>query len=136
VKPFNAGALCFGRDLRLRKAAEFRRLLSHGRRMSDAHLQVWALPNTLGRTRIGLIVGRRHGGAVRRNAIKRRIREAFRHVRADLPKALDLAVSPVPGTPPSTAAYAESLKRLAARLARRFPETSSPDASSCPTDPS
>jgi ribonuclease P protein component len=39
-----------------------------------------ALPNRLGHTRCGFVVGRQHGGAVQRNRLKRRVREAVRLV--------------------------------------------------------
>jgi len=42
---------------------------------------------------LGLIVSRKVGGAVERNAIKRKLREGFRKTAGDLP-AVDLVVIP------------------------------------------
>src|SRR5580704_8891331 len=45
---------------------------------SAGPLVAYSLPNELKHSRLGLSVSRRVGTAVRRNSIKRRIREAFR----------------------------------------------------------
>lgn len=45
--------------------------------------------NDAGVARMGLSISRRAGGAVVRNAIKRRLREAFRMAQHELPKAAD-----------------------------------------------
>jgi len=58
---------------------------------------VYAIANELAVTRLGLSVGRKHGGAVRRNRIKRLLREAFRLERPTLPIGLDLVVVPRAG---------------------------------------
>ena len=46
-------------------------------------------------TRLGITVTKKFGKAHDRNAFKRAIREAFRHVRHTLPKGLDLNVRPI-----------------------------------------
>jgi ribonuclease P protein component len=53
---------------------------------------VIAAENRLAFTRLGLSVGKRVGGAVRRNKIKRILREAFRKNRDRLPAGIDLVV--------------------------------------------
>ena len=58
---------------------------------------VYAIANELDVSRLGLSVGRKHGGAVRRNRIKRLIREAFRLERPTLPTGLDVVVVPRAG---------------------------------------
>ena len=55
-----------------------------------------ARPNGLGHARLGLAVGvRAAGNAVNRNRVKRVVREAFRHIRQELP-AVDLVVNARP----------------------------------------
>ena len=114
------GEFGFPGRLRLRRRSEFLRLFRHGRRGGDRRLEVWVLPNDLGYSRLGLIVGRRHGGAVRRNRIKRVLREAFRISRAKLPSGLDIACTPRAGADIGLPEALESLVRITARLARMF----------------
>lgn len=94
--------------------------MRQGVRVVDRRLVIWALPNVLGFTRLGLTVGRRHGGAVQRNRVKRVLREAFRLTRERLPAGLDLLVSPHPGPRLTLAEAVESLARLAAGLPERL----------------
>lgn len=111
--------LRFPRKLRIVRHAEFDRVMQDGVRGSDGRIALWALTSPTGVTRLGIVVGRRHGGAVRRNRLKRRLREAFRQVQATLPAGLDLVASPRPGTAPSVAELRVSLTVLAERLAAR-----------------
>ena len=71
------------RDSRIRKAADFRRAGRSGQRIHDTWWTVVVAPGRSGATRLGLAVSRRVGHAVRRNRIKRLLRETFR-LRPDL----------------------------------------------------
>lgn len=53
---------------------------------------VYGTPNELGHPRLGLSVGRRVGGAVARNKVKRRLREAFRRIKVDLAASFDFVI--------------------------------------------
>jgi len=66
------------RDRRLTRPQEFQRVLRQGRAWMNDLLVVKALPNDLGRTRFGFVVGRGVGKAVVRNRVKRRLREIVR----------------------------------------------------------
>ena len=61
-------------------------------RKNMGRIAVCARPNGLGHHRLGLSVPRRVGSAVKRNKIKRRLREAFRLARHDWPGGYDLVI--------------------------------------------
>jgi ribonuclease P protein component len=109
---------------RVRRGADFKRIITSGARAADANLTIWMLPNVLGFTRLGLIVGARHGNAVRRNRLKRMVREAFRLSQHELPAGFDILVSPrrrdsaKKQDSPTVPACMNSLLRLAVRLAQ------------------
>ncbi|NBX30359.1 ribonuclease P protein component [bacterium] len=122
VTPAHRG---FPRTARLTRPADFTRV--YGRRQSAASgsLVVYALANGLpdGRVRLGLSVSRRIGGAVVRNRWKRRLREAFRTVRAELPPGVDTIVVVRSGRPPAGAAghrqLTDAIASLVARIVKR-----------------
>lgn len=110
----------FPRDLRILRRAEFEHLLQSGVRAADKWFVIWALPNGHTHPRLGLMVTRRHGGAVQRNRLKRILREAFRQGRDAMPNGLDLLVSPRQGQRLTLASAEESLVRLAALARERI----------------
>ena len=76
-------SLRFGPDVRLRARREYLAVQEQGRRISSRYVTVLALPNTLGRDRLGVVASKKIGGAVVRNRAKRRIREIFRRTRPE-----------------------------------------------------
>jgi ribonuclease P protein component len=64
---------------RLSRSGEFERVYREGRSHASRHLVVYAFPRSEndGEARLGVSVGRKLGGAVERNRIKRLLREAF-----------------------------------------------------------
>lgn len=105
---------------RLRGGRDFERVMKRGVRMSDERLQVWGAANGLPYSRLGLVVGRRHGPAVRRFRLKRLLREAFRLSRPGLPAGLDIACAPRPAAPLTLSGAMQSLDSLCRRLANRL----------------
>jgi ribonuclease P protein component len=78
---------------RLRSAADFERVYRAGTRAGDGFFAVNALANQLGHARLGMSVSARSvGNAVRRNRVRRIIREVFRERWMALP-AVDLVVT-------------------------------------------
>ncbi len=85
----------FPKAHRLRKRREFLRVQRHGTKIHTRHFLVLAAvqpTDRSGPSRLGVTVTRKVAGAVGRNAIKRRVREAFRRHRTRLPAGFDLVV--------------------------------------------
>lgn len=110
----------FSGGMRLRRQSQFRAVLSAGIRQSVGPLNVYALPNELGRPRLGLAVSRRVGPAVFRNRVKRRVREAFRLLQHDLPRGYDLVVRARPHDLLTLAEYQRILFKAVRALHRSW----------------
>lgn len=110
----------FSAELRLTRQADFDRVFESGRHAADQVLVLHACRNQLGHSRLGLSVSRRVGGAVVRNRWKRRIREAWRRQRDQLPDGLDVVVRPRKGATLNYQAIERSLRGLTQRLARQL----------------
>jgi ribonuclease P protein component len=117
---------------RIRSPVDFAAVYEQGLRIGDACMSLVALANEESQTRLGLAVSKRCGNAVRRNRLKRRLREAFRLSRADLPPGLDLVIQPRADTPLQLVALRQSLISLTKRAAKKWavlPRTSRAEAS-------
>ncbi len=101
---------------RITHANEFKAVFEARMRKSRGPLLLFSKPNTADGHRLGLSISRRVGGAVRRNLLKRHIREAFRLIRADLPGptdgGYDLVVSAVAHEPLTLSEYQDLLMSL------------------------
>ena len=80
------------------RSADFRTVYDNGIRLSNPLFAAFCLARTgaedRGTARLGLTVPRAIGGAVVRNRIKRRLREAFRRQRARIGAQWDIVVNP------------------------------------------
>ena len=65
-----------------------------GRRASSRLFSLFSKPNKLGYSRLGITVSRKLGKAVRRNWLKRRLREIFRLHQHEVPPGWDIVVNP------------------------------------------
>ena len=83
-----------GRRQRLSRSAEFDRVFREGRSHASRELVVYAFPNADAgaEPRLGVSVGRKVGGAVQRNKVKRLLREAFWAMAPELPGEHDFVV--------------------------------------------
>jgi ribonuclease P protein component len=86
---------------RLTRSADFDRVYRRGRSAASRCFVVYAFSSGPedppqgddgGRARLGVSVGRRVGGAVERNSVKRTLREAFWSLEGDLPDDHDFVV--------------------------------------------
>ncbi len=103
----------FPKSAKLLKHAEFDQVYRDGKRHFSGHMTIFYLERDAGAARVGFTVGRVLGGAVARNRIKRRLREAVRLHLAELATPLDLVVHPKRSV--LTAEFAE-LEREVARF--------------------
>ncbi|MBE6992837.1 MAG: ribonuclease P protein component [Ruminococcaceae bacterium] len=65
-------------SISLKENRDFRRLYSKGRSKASSRMVVYCRKNRLGKNRIGITVSTKLGCAVKRNRIRRRMREAYR----------------------------------------------------------
>ncbi|MCK5942583.1 MAG: ribonuclease P protein component, partial [Planctomycetes bacterium] len=83
--------------LRLKTQRDFRAVYGRGRRAAGDWVTVVVWPRPAGDVpapRLGVSVSKDHGGAVRRNKLKRVLREAFRLERARMPQSCDVVLIP------------------------------------------
>jgi len=80
----------FSREYRLRKSTEFKRIFSRGKRSATRYFVIYSLPNRLSFPRLGIQVKAKIGSAVRRNYIKRMVRETFRKMKHEFHRPVDL----------------------------------------------
>ena len=106
----------FPKSVRVLRQAEFDLVYQGSVFAADDVLVIRARRNEIGVTRLGLSVSRKVGNAVVRNHWKRRIREAFRKQRLQMPVGMDLVVRPKKGATCNYTAIHRSIGRLAQRL--------------------
>jgi len=108
----------FQKRQRLSRKKEFERVFSKGRRLADANLILYVLPNGLEYSRLGLVVSARFGGAVKRNRFKRLVREVFRLNKGGIPEGVDIVVIPGKGARLKVEKLTESFLHLLKRAGR------------------
>ena len=114
------------RSRRLAHDREYQAVFGAKVRASRGCLTVFAKPNGKAFHRLGLSIGKRVGGAVERNRVKRMIREAFRLGQHDLAHAtgetpgMDMVVSAHAHSPLALPEYQALLKACATQAARAW----------------
>ena len=87
---------------RLSRSGDFERAYREGRSHANRYLVIYAFPRPADEAddaRLGVSVGRKVGGAVERNAIKRSLREAFWALADKLPPTHDFVLVARPDLP-------------------------------------
>jgi len=91
--PAPKGRYTLKKTERLRRRSEFSALFQSGKRIHSEYLTVILSTNTSGMRRLGLVVGKKVGkAAVRRNRMKRLLREFFRLNKHRLPASQDILI--------------------------------------------
>lgn len=82
----------FPKDNRILNRSDFVNLNRSGQRLYTKHFTIIFKRNGLGRTRLGITVSKRTGKAVKRNTIKRLIREFYRTSMPLFPQGYDIVI--------------------------------------------
>jgi ribonuclease P protein component len=98
------------RRRRLSRSGEFERAYREGRSHASRYLVLYAFPRESGEEtpRLGVSVGRKLGGAVQRNRVKRLLREAFWANAGQLPAGHDFVIVARPDAGPLASEKGES----------------------------
>ena len=86
------GNYSFPKVLRILSRSDFVNLNRSGKRLDTKHLRLIIKQNQQGVTRLGVVVSKKTGNAVKRNRIKRLIREFFRLNQSHFPQGSDIVV--------------------------------------------
>ncbi|HEV8067471.1 MAG TPA: ribonuclease P protein component [Planctomycetaceae bacterium] len=115
-------SFAIARNRRIKNSRDFASIYEKRVRAADGNLLIFAAPNAHHHVRFGVSVSRKLGPAVRRAALKRLLREAFRLSQHELPGDLDLILIPQRANAKTAgvADYQRSLVKLATRLARQI----------------
>ena len=81
--------------MRLVHRAEFEAVYREGRRRVSDSFVIFARPNGRDFSRVGMSVKKSLGGAVKRNRIRRRIREILRLHRQEISPGWDIVIHPL-----------------------------------------
>lgn len=112
-------SLTFPAAMRLRLDRDFKRVYAGRQRVDVGFLTIYALRNALAHTRLGVSLPRKVGTAVRRNRIKRLLREGFRLWQKQLPTSLDVVIVVRPHVPKQLHEYQEALLGALRKLESR-----------------
>jgi ribonuclease P protein component len=82
----------FGKDERIRSRRDYLTVYQQGVRSHSRHFTVIAHRNPTGKKRLGITVGKKVGNAVKRNRIKRLLREFFRLNKEQFPPSQDTVI--------------------------------------------
>jgi len=105
------------RACRLVRRAQYDAVYRDARRRTSREFTVFLRPNGLAFSRFGWSIKKALGGAVRRNRIRRRLREILRLHRQEIASGWDIVIHP------RSSAVAAEFTALAGELLKLFPRT-------------
>lgn len=109
----------------LRSREDFARLGARGRTRSDRFIVVHFVANDLDHDRYGISTGRRLGGAVQRNRVRRRVRDILRAAPNDSGQGWDILVVARPASVEATFdEFSGAMERLLAAVRASMKATS------------
>ena len=127
-----AGGL--SRNQRIRASRLFDEIFALRQRKQGRYLALWLKRGPGTCRRLGVVAGRRIGGAVQRNRAKRRLREMFRSKRCLLQKNIDLVLVAKTGITKATwQEINEEFSRLACQLSLLDAENTGEQQAKCPS---
>lgn len=112
--------MSFPRACRLVRRAEYDAVYRDGRRRSGREFAIFLRPNGLDVSRFGWSIKKALGGAVRRNRIRRRLREILRLHRQEIAPGWDIVIHPRSST--ATAKFTALAEELLKLLPRATPQ--------------
>jgi ribonuclease P protein component len=116
----DAARLGLPRECRVVRRAEYDAVYREGRRRSSREFTIFVRPNGLDLSRFGWSIKKALGSAVRRNRIRRRLREILRLHRQEISPGWDIVIHPR-----SSAATAD-FAALTQELLKLLPRTPTP----------
>lgn len=94
LRASDEGRLDLPRACRLVHRVEYDAVYREGRRRTSREFTIFARPNGLGVSRFGWSIKKALGSAVRRNRIRRRLRETLRLHRQEIAPGWDIVIHP------------------------------------------
>ena len=85
---------CFTKSNRLIRKSDFKNVFDNGRVFKNSNIVAYILLNGTQNSRLGVIVKKKIGNAVKRNRIKRLFRESFRINQYHLTRCVDVIIIP------------------------------------------
>ena len=92
------GDFSFRKKERITKKSEFQTIIKHGARYTTKNFVIIIHQNNRDLRRLGISVSKKVGGAVKRNRVKRLVREFFRLNKHQLPESKDFLFVAKPGS--------------------------------------
>jgi ribonuclease P protein component len=84
--------LTIPKNEQIKRTFEYKRAYEKGKRYYSSYIILYVLNNNLQYSRVGISVGKKVGGSVKRNRIKRLLREILRHIWQNVIKERDIVV--------------------------------------------